>query len=175
MSKAIRGVAADGAGNVLLVGTFFDSIDLGGGLLTSAGGQDIFVAKLDASGKHLRSKRFGDAGEPTGVSIAADSADNAIVAGFFGGSLDFGGGLLVSSGSPASIFVAKLAADGSHIWSEAFDSGGAADIVVDHGRNLLITGNFSGAVDFGGGPLASAGGQDIFLTKLDAKRRSCVE
>lgn len=39
-------VATDGADGVLITGTFQGTVDLGGGVLTSAAGKDGFVAKL---------------------------------------------------------------------------------------------------------------------------------
>ena len=58
-----------------------------------------------------------------------------------------------------------------HLFSQRFgdtesDSGRA--IAVDGARNVLVTGEFRGTVDFGGGPLSSAGDRDIFLAKYDA-------
>ncbi|XXT15491.1 hypothetical protein WME94_35110 [Sorangium sp. So ce429] len=40
-------------------------------------------------------------------------------------------------------------------------------IASDALGNFYITGSFDGTVDFGGGPLTSAGRRDIFLFKLD--------
>ncbi|HLN81480.1 MAG TPA: hypothetical protein VK392_09850, partial [Thermoanaerobaculia bacterium] len=57
------GIAVDGAGNVVVVGAFQNSVDFGGGSLTSAGGTDMFVAKYSASGAHLWSRRFGGASD----------------------------------------------------------------------------------------------------------------
>jgi hypothetical protein len=41
----------------------------------------------------------------------------------------------------------------------------AFGIAVDGSSDVLVTGGFSDTVDFGGGPLASAGGQDVFMAK----------
>lgn len=41
-------------------------------------------------------------------------------------------------------------------------------LVVDNSGNVYLTGSMSGTVDFGGGPLTSAGGRDVFLAKFDA-------
>jgi hypothetical protein len=37
---------------------------------------------------------------------------------------------------------------------------------VDSGSNVYLTGEFAGTVDFGGGPLTSAGSKDMFVLKL---------
>src|SRR5262249_18344080 len=71
-SQRAADVAVDGAGNIVLIGNFTGSIDLGGGPLTSAGGSDIFVAKFDPELKHLQSKSFGDAADQTARSVAFD-------------------------------------------------------------------------------------------------------
>ena len=52
--------AIDPSGNTIVAGSFWGTVDFGGGALTSAGAQDIFVAKFDPDGLHLWSKRFGD-------------------------------------------------------------------------------------------------------------------
>jgi hypothetical protein len=165
-------VAVDSAGNVLVIGYFWGSVDLGGGSLTSAGSGDIVVAKFDASGNHLWSKKFGDTENQFGASIAVDSSDNVLVTGSFTSSVDFGGGTLVASGNSNDIFVAKLDKDGHHLWSNRFgdtsDQSGAS-ITVDGSDNVLITGSFTGSVNFGGNSLVEDdGSNDIFVAKFDA-------
>jgi hypothetical protein len=164
------GVAVDGAGNVAAVGTFSGTLDFGGGALTSAGASDVFVAKLDPSGAHLWSKRFGDAGfSQYGTAVAVDGAGNVVVSGYFFGTVDFGGGALTSAGSD-DLFVAKLDPSGNHLWSKSFGGLGsqyARSVAVDKAGNVILAGGFALSVDFGGGALASVGGQDIFVAKLD--------
>jgi hypothetical protein len=56
-----------------------------------------------------------------------------------------------------------------YLWSKRFGDTGyqnATATAVDGAGNVLLTGNFVGTVDFGGGPLSSAGGYDIFVAKL---------
>jgi hypothetical protein len=163
-------VAVDGDGNIVLTGSFAGAIDFGGGFLHSAGGQDVFVVKLDANGAHLWSKSFGDGSDQLGAGIAVDGAGDLIVTGSFFGTADFGGGALVSAGD-SDVFLVKLDANGGHLWSKSF--GGPADqlpmsIAVDDSKSIVLTGEFSGALDFGGGALVSTGFGDAFVAKLDA-------
>jgi hypothetical protein len=88
----------DADGSVLATGLFSGAIDFGGGPLVSAGLTDIFVAKLDRTGVHLWSQAFGDASNQNGNGITVDSMGNVLVAGYFEGEVDFGGGPLVSAG-----------------------------------------------------------------------------
>jgi hypothetical protein len=163
-------VASDTAGGMLLVGVFYGTVDFGGGTLTSQGAGDIFVAKLDASGNHVWSRRFGDASNQTGYGVATDAMDNVVITGTFGGTVDFGGGALASAGG-GDVFVVKLDASGNHVWSRRFgdvEDQIAYSVATDTAGNILLTGLLYGTADFGGGTLKSSGGGDIFALKLDA-------
>lgn len=103
-----HGVAVDAAGNIAVVGTLTGDADFGTGMLSTAGGKDVFVAKLDPLGGPGWAKRFGDAADQSGASLALDPAGNVVIAGKLAGSADFGGGALVSAGD-YDIFLAKLA------------------------------------------------------------------
>jgi FlgD Ig-like domain len=162
-------VATDGLGNVVTTGLFNGTVDFGGGPLTEAGGGDIFVAKFDLNGNHLWSKTFGNADFQYCQSVATDGANNVVITASFPGTVDFGGGPLTSAGYD-DIFVAKLDANGNHLWSQRFGDADWSDtstsVAADGSGNIAITGYFPGTVDFGGGPLTSAGGQDIFLARF---------
>lgn len=169
-AQAGYGVAADTGGNVLLTGFFAGTVDFGGVSLTSAGAWDTFVAKFNASGNHIWSKRFGDASAQAGRSLVADAFGNVIAAGVFAGTVNFGGGSLTSAGQN-DIFLVKLNAFGNHLWSKRFgdaDNQDVFSVAVDTAGNVFITGFIQGATDFGGGSLTSAGGRDIYLAKFDA-------
>jgi Fibronectin type III domain/Beta-propeller repeat len=162
------GVATDSSGNVVVVGTFTGSINLGGGSLTSAGGRDMFVAKFSATGLHVWSKRFGGTGNDDVRGVAVDGSGNVVVTGQFLNSLTFGGTTLTSAGVE-DIFLAKLSgATGGHVWSQRFGSSSAPDfgygVAVDGNGNVAMTGYFAGLVNFGGGGI-SAQMYDIFVAK----------
>ncbi len=54
----------------------------------------------------------------------------------------------------------------SRRFGPAFES--ATSIAVDNLGDVLVTGSFLGVVDFGGGPLSSKGGNDIYVLKLSS-------
>lgn len=164
------GIATDKAGNVLVTGSFSGTVDFGGGPLTSAGGSDIFVAKFDPSGNHLWSGCFGGSNADEGQSITTDVAGAVLVTGYFSETADFGGNPLTSAGG-SDAFVAKFGSGGTHLWSERIggsDPDRGQGVATDTAGNVLVTGSFSGTADFGGGPLTSAGGRDIFVAKFDS-------
>jgi len=165
-----RAVATDAWGNVIVTGSFKGTVDFGGGVLTSAGGDDIFVAKFDANGNHLWSDSFGDGHNENAWAVATDASGNVVIAGYFRDTVDFGGGTLTSGGYE-DIFVAEFDANGNHIWSSAFGdsaSQSCLDVTTDASGNVIITGFSYGTVDFGGGAIVNAGSSDIYVAKFDA-------
>ncbi|WP_437951151.1 hypothetical protein WME98_10195 [Sorangium sp. So ce296] len=118
-------IASDAMANYYVTGYFEGTVDFGAGPLTSAGGQDVFLLKLDPSGALLWSKRFGSPFNEIGWAVAVDGNGDVRLAGSYHGDLsgetaglDFGGGAIPDV---SSMFVAKLDADGNHIWSDGFD------------------------------------------------------
>jgi hypothetical protein len=166
-----RGVSVDPSNNVVIAGYFGGPVDFGGGVLTSAGTMDVFVAKYAGSDGHwLWARRYGDANDQHANAVATDSSGNVIVTGDFLSAIDFGGGALAPSPGTQTIFLAKLAAaDGGHLWADSFVAAGLNvgsygwAVAIDGANNIIMTGQMSGPVDFGGGPLSSVGG--VFSAK----------
>src|SRR6516165_4971092 len=128
------GVAADGAGNVYVSGTLWGTATFGTVSLTSAGGTDAFVAKLDSAGNVPWAKHLGGAGDDAGVGIAVDGSGNAYVTGVFSGTATFGTVSLTSAGD-TDIFVAKLDGAGNVAWAKRM--GGSGD---DAGVGIAVDG-----------------------------------
>ena len=165
-----QALAVTAAGDVTVSASFLGSMDFGGGTLMSAGGQDLALARLNADGDHVWSQRFGSAGDQTVRDGALDPAGHLVTAGSFAGALSFGADPLVSSGE-TDVFLAMLDGEGSQVWSKRFGDPApqaAGSVAVDGAGNILVAGHFSSQVDFGGGKLVSAGGDDVFLVKLAA-------
>lgn len=163
-----RGLASDSSGNIIITGYMRGSADFGGGPVTSAGSQDMFLAKFAGDGSHLWSDTFGDANDDQwGLTVTTDNLDNVIVAGWFEGTINFGGGYHASLGG-RDVFLAKFTAGGLLIWSQTFGSTGRDEcwsVTTDTGDNIIMTGLFSGTATFGGPPLPFAGFSDVFLAK----------
>ncbi|MBD3235688.1 MAG: hypothetical protein GF330_03180 [Candidatus Eisenbacteria bacterium] len=167
--ESVNGVAIDPLGRAVIAGHFAGTIDFGGGAHVSAGSYDVFVAKFNADGSLLWSRTFGSDGYQVAMDVACDPDGSVYVTGYFENSIDFGGSTLVSSGG-YDIFVAKLDPyNGSHYWSRGYgstDSQVGAAIAADANK-VYVAGYFRNRVDFGGGPLVSAGSADAFLVQFD--------
>ena len=128
------------------------------------------LVKYDVSGAVLWRKSFQ--GSIDAPAIAVDAQSNVILTGSFMGTLSVGGPSLVSVGR--DIFVARLAPDGSHLWSKGFGSSSptqqtfAGGVAVDATGDIVVAGTFDGSIDFGGGRIYGNGGREIFLAKLSS-------
>lgn len=167
-------VFVDPLGSVYAGGRFSDTATVGGVELTSAGGNDSFVAKLDANtGAALWAVRFGSAGNESTEGIAVDSSGDVFVIGRFEGTVNFGGDALTSAGDN-DVFVLKLdRATGAHRWSKRFggtgNDGTGGGVVVDPAGAVVVSGAFgSPSINFGGSNLVNAGPGlgDLYLAKL---------
>jgi hypothetical protein len=152
------GVDVDYGGNIAVVGSFQMTMALGGNSLTSAGLSDTFVAKFSPLGNHLWSVRVGGTGIDVDYAVAVDGSGNVVLA----------GGYQYTQGQ-WDILVAKYSAAGAPLWSRNYGSTAndvGFGVAADRGGNVLVTGYFQGTINFGGGPLTSAGLTDGFLLNL---------
>ena len=164
-------IAVDSSGNSYITGYFQGTVDFGGGNVTSAGNNDIFVLKLNSSGTFQWVQTYGGSENDSVYDLTIDSSNNIIVAGIFRGTVNFGSGNIVSSGG-IDAFVLKLNSSGTFQWVQTYggtSSEFAYSVDVDSSDNLYISGEYSNTVDFGGGAeTAEAGHCDIFILKLNS-------
>jgi hypothetical protein len=175
-------ISVDSSGNVYTTGPFQGTADFDPGAgtanLTSAGGDDSFISKLDSSGNYVWAKQLGGIGNDVGYGISVDSSGNVYITGTFNDTADFDPGAgtanLTSVGSQDS-FISKLDSSGNYVWAKQLGGTSAdvaRDISMDSGGNVYTTGTFQGTADFDPGAstanLTSAGGRDSFISKLDS-------
>lgn len=115
-------ITTDSSGNSYVVGYYQSTATFGSNTLTSSGGNDIFVAKLDTDGNYLWALKAGGTSSDYGNAIARDGNGNIYVAGYFSGTATFGTSTLTSIGS-SDIFSGKigtiysvLAPNGGETW-----------------------------------------------------------
>jgi hypothetical protein len=162
-------VAVDGSGNVIVAGQFQGSATFGTTTLTSAGLNDIFVAKYDAGGTLLWAHSAGSSGNDTGSGVAVDESGNVVVTGYFVGDATFGTTTLTSAGL-SDVFVAKYDVGGTFQW--AHSAGGAGSdfgygVAAAGSGSVVVTGAFQGTAAFAPPTLTSAGAYDVFVAKYD--------
>ncbi len=143
------GVALDPQGNSFVVGSFLGTATFGSTTLISAGGLDIFLAKLNPQGEVLWAIRAGGPNDDAGFDVAVDTSGNAFITGYYTQNASFG------QTSPGETNVAPVA--GYNLFVAKYDSAGllsrvrtplAADriygsgIAVDPGGNVVVVGSY---------------------------------
>jgi len=167
-THAGNGVACDAGGNVLMTGSFENSIDLGAGWMTSFAHKDVFVAKYSPAGAYLWSKLVGGLFDDAGKAIAVDPSGKVVVTGTFQAAVNFGTGSLISAGR-TDAFVARYSPDGTPLVAQRFggaDFDAANAVAVDASGRPVVTGSYRLGGDFGGTMLGGVGLDDIFLLSL---------
>jgi hypothetical protein len=161
-----RSITADPMGNVIVSGEFQTAINFGLGSKPSAGANDIFVVKFDPDGAVIWDRTFGDEVGQSANNIAAGPDGSVVLSSIFEGTVDFGGGVPLVSAGGSNAYVAKLDANGEHVWSKSFGSASGSQslsVAVGATGDVTISGNFSGTIDFGGGLWTSAGATDGYV------------
>ncbi|MBW2736439.1 MAG: hypothetical protein JRH20_28975, partial [Deltaproteobacteria bacterium] len=159
--------------NIALTGHFYNTVDFGGGPLTSDGRHDVFVASFDGKGVHRWSRSFGGTYTDWGMGVVIDDSGNTTVTGKVMVTVDFGAGPDVGPILRSDGFVASYGPTGLYRWSRrlisaAGDAVFGNDITTD-GENVYFVGDFENAVDFGAGALMSIGGRDSIMVKYDSE------
>ncbi|MCB2378754.1 T9SS type A sorting domain-containing protein [Hymenobacter sp. BT635] len=179
-SLLITALAVDASGNAYVTGNFGSPLSLGTFRLNPAGGygkDDVFVAKLSATGTWLWATRAGGEEHDISTGVALDASNNVYLTGRFYNRATFGSTIL-SSTTPVinqDVFVTKLSPTGTWLWAVKGGSGysdtGLA-ITTDAIGSVYVTGIYDAAFAAGGAYFGttllppSTNGTDIFVAKL---------
>ena len=167
--QRVAGVAFDGAGRLLVAGTFQSELQLTGIAapgITSAGDSDIFVARFDVGTlEPVWLHAYGDAAPQHVAGIAADARGGIAIAGGFSGTLAIDGAVLNSAGSMDAFF-ATIDENGAVRRARRFgdqQAQHAGAVAMSRFGSVYVAGTFRGTVDFGQGPVTSVGDEDAFV------------
>ena len=178
-----KSIVTDATGNIYVTGSFSGTNDFDPGPgtynLTTTGGADIFIMKLNASGNLIWVKQIGGTfADDIANSIVLDVAGNLLVTGYFYGSVDFDPGMavfpLMAPNNFSDVFVLKLNKDGEFIWVKQVggnSTDGSTSMTIDKSNNIYVSGTFWETADFDPGAsvfnLTSISTADIFILKLN--------
>ncbi len=164
-SQIGRGVAADSAGNVVVVGMFEGKLDFPQPL---TGTWSCFVAKFGPNGEFRWAKRFVGAG-CWDVAITAKS--EIVVAGGISGTVDFGSVAL--KGDDLDVFVVKLDPGGNALWARSLGDANmqaAQAVAVDPSGAIAVAGDWDHVYhEKKGSPY------DLFVAKFDPAGNRCSD
>lgn len=172
-SASANALAVTPAGEVFVTGHFGGNVSFGITELISAGGQDIFVARLDTEGNWLWAQQAGGTAGETARAIMLNNTEDAFITGSFeGNGAGFGATALNAVGS-SDLFVARISSAGEWLLARRAGGTGAdegAGLAIDATGELYLLGRFDGVADYAGTitGLNSGGGQNLFVMKLNA-------
>jgi len=183
----VRAVAVGLGGSITVAGSFHGGADFARNAtavrLTAQGGADLFLAQYSSAGQLAWTKDIGgtsDESMPTrGLSL--DGQGGAVLVGQFAGSADFdpGPGLAArTSFSTADLFLARYDANGNFVSVGTMGGPGTVSgtrVLADADGSVLLTGSFTGSLDFDPGAgtttlasLGQAGATDAFAARYSA-------
>ena len=174
-------IAVDQAENVYTTGCYYNLADFDPGTptynLTSNGGSDVFISKLDKHGNFKWAKSIGGIQNDFGMAITTDSFGNIYTTGIFVGTVDLNpnAGTQTVTALGADMFIIKLDSSGNFIWAKSV--GGHVEsysIKTDKYGNIYTSGHFNNTSDFDPGTginnLTASGSlhRDVFILKLNS-------
>ena len=166
---AIMGVAVNGT-DVIVAGSFNNTIAVGSITLTSAGSADIFVSKLTDAGSFVWAKQAGGPEFDETWAVCIDGT-SIYVAGNFRATATFGAISLAGTGPvDDNAYVAKLTNAGlsaNFVWAQRVGSpdGSSAKAIATSAGSVYVGGSFFGRAAFGGIHLL-ASNTDGFIAKI---------
>ena len=168
-----RALALDSNDNLYITGSFRDTVNFGGGNITAANLDDLFILKLNSAGAYQNIYTSNIFTTQKGKGLAVDSSGNIYATGTFSGTVDFGGGNIITSGS--DIYLLKLNSSFAFQWVKRFavDNGSTGQalglaVTVDEDGNVYSVGQIGSSVDLGGGTQNFGNQNDAYIVKYDS-------
>jgi hypothetical protein len=174
-SKAFGGTGTDRGlavtwigGDIAISGSFDETISFGGATTSDAGSIDGFVALVDDNLDQQWIERVGDAGYQSVTDLATDGS-LIFAYGEGAGTINLGGNQ--GAAIDDDVFAFALDTGGMLQWDQQWHGPGdqhAHGLVADAAGGLWLGVSHELVVDYGGGPLTSAGDDDLAMVKLNA-------
>jgi len=164
-------------GDLVIAGTFEGSADFGGAspLMHGGDGDGYYVGRYSGQDGHAIWVQPIDAFYMSGVVATLSSSGVLYLAGSFNGDLNLDASHKLTATSFGDGFLARLSSDGQTVsWATQMPGGSGSDYMavkaatVDTGGNVILAGNFKGALSLAGtgvDPFKSGGGTDAFVAK----------
>jgi hypothetical protein len=175
-------LAIDGNGNLCALGTFSGTVDFdpNAGItnMTSNGGDDLFIVKLNNVGNLVWVNTFGGPQSELSGALKTDALGNCYTASSFFGIMDadpsIANSFTLNAIGGCDICLQKFDSNGNFVWAKQIAGNNnelVFNLVLNNSAGIFLTGYFEGTVDFDPSlsinNLSSNGGADIFVQSLD--------
>lgn len=166
-----RGIAFDGGGNVLLASECVGDATFGELVHRSAGGMDMCLVKLDASGRPLWVASLGGSLTDRAYGVAVDADGNVYVTGHYESADAVAAGKKLPNAGGYEGYLAKFSPDGGLLWVETFGGAGydyGHAVAVDPAGDVVVSGAVQGRAAFGEETVGEDGShRALFCAKFD--------
>lgn len=147
--ERLEGIAYDPTGNIIAVGTYSSTTNLGNaGNVTNNGFSDTMILKYSNTGAHQWTQIVSAAQEQIGNQVSVSNSGEVFVAGRFLGGVTFGSAGSVSSTGDWDGFITKISSLGVFEWvtqisGDDTETVNGLEYALDSDK-VYITGDFSG-------------------------------
>lgn len=166
-SETGLGIDTDAFGNCYITGFYTETAWFESVTITSAGGWDIFLLKLDTDGELLWLNSEGGLLNDIGYGLAVMPDGRCFVTGWFAGTLNFHDSTTLTSYGGSDVLVYACNPDGSLLWKRQAGDIGVEygyKIDVDYYGNSYVTGVAGTGSNFSGQTLTAGG---AFIASYD--------
>ena len=153
------------SGEFYVAGVFFDTLFFDGTadtIVSASDREQSFVYRLDGAGAVLWKKTLASDDYAICHSITVDSLGYLYVVGRYAGTFTIDT-MSVVSGNEHSMFVARIAPDGTPLWIRSVDLAIGYHIGISNGSEVMITGTYQREVAFGAWSFRAKDIEDIFV------------
>ncbi|HLG33568.1 MAG TPA: T9SS type A sorting domain-containing protein [Bacteroidia bacterium] len=168
---AASSIGTDGGGNIYLTGHFENTFTFGTQSVTSAGGKDLYAARIDDTGTIVWLTRAGGLADDESRGIAVDVSGSSCIAGHIDSNATFGSFNLINVSGSKDVFAARLDAGGVFQWAVPGGGNGdddAYEAAMDNAGNCYVAGYFHDTASFGSNVMFSNGRDDAFIVKYNS-------
>lgn len=171
--STISDIAVDSSGDVYVVGSLFNTMNVGGINISSNGNSDGFLFKLrGGNGNALFAKSFGSNDYSSVNSVSISSGGRVVLGGYFYGDLYVADKFHSSIDSYYDILIIETDSGGNVLESKSFNNSiteWVSSMLLDNHNYYLMAGHFSGNLKFTDNmeQVSSAEGDDLFITRFE--------
>lgn len=162
----VQSVVSDITGNIYIAGQFKNTLVLDSNVLSSSGGNDIFLAHYSKYRKFKSVKTWGGAGNDRPMSLVVDRNLQLFLSGVYNKSIKFGEDTLQSNNRFSNGFLALYTERDGIKWLKDF-KGDSEEIprklFLNGNARFLLSGTFLEDLQFDNRSLKSKGLSDAFL------------
>ncbi|MBN2725421.1 MAG: hypothetical protein JXR95_15255 [Deltaproteobacteria bacterium] len=167
--KSGSSLSVDSSDNIYASGSFSGSAEFDGYSVTSNGGHDVYVLKMNTDGTALWLKSGGGSGSEVGANVSASPSGFLYVTGVFNTSADFDGNPITSNGAE-DWYLIKYDSDGNLIWitndgSSGNDGAEPPRIAVAPDGTPYLTGQYDSTVTMLNQTIYSEGAMDLWIAR----------